>query len=90
MPEPFEIRAEPDSGWRIAPDGGGVEDWQGYRICYRPLGTRGRFQKFLLEFDEAPSISQLQAICAAHERGDTNLVLAEVSNTGTTPDREEV
>ena len=66
MPEPFEIHAELDDGWRITRDGQ-TEAWQGVRVRYRPLGSRGRYRHFLLEYDEQPTIVQLQRVCADHE-----------------------
>ena len=72
MPEPFEIHAELDEGFRIVPGppetSGTVETWQGIRVKYRPLGSRGRWSRFLLEYDEQPSIAQLQNVCAEHEK----------------------
>jgi len=66
VPEPFEIHAELDDGWRITHEGV-TEIWQGARVKYRPLGSRGRWSSFLLEYDEQPTIAELQAVCAEHE-----------------------
>ena len=65
MPEPFEIRTELDEGFRFV-DGRPVH-WTGARVRYRPLGSRGRFASFLLDFDRPPGTAELQAACAAHE-----------------------
>ena len=66
MPEPFEIRAELDEGFTLP----GGRPWRGIRVQYRPLGSRGRWSRFLLEANEQPSIALLQEIAAAHERGE--------------------
>ena len=66
MREPFEIHAELDEGWRLNRDGK-TETWKGVRVKYRPLGSRGRWSHFLLEYDEQPTGAQLQAACAERE-----------------------
>ncbi len=66
MPEPFEIRAELDEGFAI--EGDTTRAWIGARIRYRPLGSRGRFRTFLLEYEQQPTLEQLQKVCAEHER----------------------
>lgn len=66
MPEPFEIHAELDEGFEL--DGGKAKPWQGVRVKYRPLGSRGKWSRFLLSYDETPTIAQLQHVCAEHEK----------------------
>lgn len=66
MPEPFEIDAEVEEGLTIP----GGRPWLGLRVRYRPLGSRGRWARFLLETNSVPTIAQLQEICAFHERGE--------------------
>ena len=58
----YEVDIEPEEGWHL----NSGETWRGYRIRYRPQGTR-RWSKFLL-VDQAqrPSIEQLQRLCHAH------------------------
>lgn len=59
----YQIDLERDEGWHL-PSG---ERWRGYRVRYRPLGSRGRWVKFLLvDQDAEPSIAQLQDICRKH------------------------
>lgn len=65
MPVPFEVRAELDEGFTLP----GGRPWQGIRVQYRALGSRGRWYRFLLEANETPTIAQLQEVCAVHERG---------------------
>jgi hypothetical protein len=65
MPEVFEIHAELDEGFTLS-DG---RSWNGIRVRYRPLGTSGRWSRFLLEAEKTPTIAQLQEVCAVHKRG---------------------
>lgn len=71
MAEPYEIRAELDDGFTVVPPGDNgkmtVEPWRGVRVRYRPLGSRGRWRSFLLNYDRQPTIAELQAVCAEHE-----------------------
>lgn len=69
----YEIRVEHESGWFM----GTGERWYGVRFKYRPLGSRGRWSKFIATSD-APhdfdnlSIEQMQAMCARHAEGFTS------------------
>ncbi|MGH7347332.1 MAG: hypothetical protein ACREK4_20675 [Candidatus Rokuibacteriota bacterium] len=64
-PPVFEIRAELEEGFTIP----GGRPWSGIRVQYRPIGSRGRWRRFLLEADQTPTIAQLQEIAAVHARG---------------------
>jgi hypothetical protein len=61
----YEARVEPEEGFYL-PTG---DTWRGYRVRYRPLGTR-RWSTFLLvEQEEPPTVEQLQLLCHAHFTG---------------------
>jgi hypothetical protein len=67
----FEIDIEHDEGFRLDFDSGETERWRGLRVRYRPLGSRGRWSKFLLDIDEGtPSTEQLQEVCRLHAERD--------------------
>lgn len=64
--QPFEIHVEPDDGFYLESG----ETWSGYRIRYRPLGSRGRWAKFIIVDEiQQPSLQQLQDICERHASG---------------------
>jgi hypothetical protein len=65
---PWEIRVEREEGFTYRP--GMVEPWVGWRVKYRPLGSRGRWLSFLTDDDLAKlSTEELQAVCSAAVRG---------------------
>lgn len=66
----YEARVEPDEGWNLSTG----ERWRGYRVRYRPQGTR-RWATFLLvDQEKVPTIAQLQAACHAHATGISGTV----------------
>lgn len=69
---PYEIRVDEDKGFVLSE---GARPWKGWRVRYRPLGSRGRWTKFLTETDLSNyGVGQLQEICALHagyQRGTT-------------------
>jgi hypothetical protein len=69
--EPYEIQAELDEGFTVVPPGDNgalsIEPWEGVRVAYRPLGSRGVWRHFLLSYDRPPTLAELQRICAEHE-----------------------
>jgi hypothetical protein len=65
--EVFEIQVERDEGFSVN-EPGEIKPWQGWRVKYRTLGSRGRWSKFLTADDLAKyDTSELQAFCAAHK-----------------------
>jgi len=64
--QPFQIEVEREEGFRV--EDGQVKPWQGWRVKYRPLGSRGRWAKFVTDDDLARfGIAELQEFCRLHE-----------------------
>lgn len=57
----YEIRCEPDEGFRMLANGV-TEVWTGWRVKYRPLGSRGRWRSFLTDSDLPGDPEALQEI----------------------------
>lgn len=60
-PATYEIRAEPDSGFTLVAEGV-AEHWEGWRVKYRLLGSRGRWRSFLTDSALPADIEALQEI----------------------------
>lgn len=59
----YQIDLEPDSGVNLTSG----EEWTGWRVRYRPLGSRGRWSRFLTDADLTElDIEQLQDVCRKH------------------------
>lgn len=63
----YEIDVEPESGINLSTG----EHWTGWRVRYRPLGSRGRWTKFLAidgldAYVGSATIEQLQDLCRLH------------------------
>lgn len=67
--QPFQVEVERDEGFRIVD--GQVTPWQGWRVKYRLLGSRGRWSKFVTDDDLTQfGVAELQEFCRLHaERG---------------------
>ena len=62
----WEIQVEREEGFTLG--NGPAKPWQGWRMKYRPLGSRGRWSKFLTDDDLTKfDTAALQAFCTAHK-----------------------
>lgn len=79
----YEISVERDEGFNVNLGSGTVTPWQGWRVKYRPLGSRGRWSKFSTDDDLAQyGIAELQEFCRLHaERGTASLAAVRGQDT---------
>lgn len=62
----YEIRVRRDSGWLIR-DNGSTETWEGWRVKYRPMGSKGRWSMFVSADDLSNmGVPDIQRVCQLH------------------------